>query len=749
MAKIKLSLGSAVDAHTFDSAFAIFAARKRSDNSPWWRPGALLVADSSGGIHGATVDGDEDDIIDLEHGLRLANNVPIKWTTTGGSRRPMLKLNASDHFVIGSADADSNDQIDMNISGEADVFNIKADGIYADRAAGDTYLRLGSAAATRRAFAIRTAGVARWIFGADNAAESGANAGSDWMLEAYTDAGALIDTPLRIARAAGGFITVNRNILGQATQLLFNTVTTSLSIGGAAAFSLGGAGDHSLGASAGGNTTVSLRGASGSTRVWRISTGNTRRWAWGANATAESGSNVGSDYFLTAYDDAGSIIDSPISVARVAAGELLFVRPIRVNSTNTTADFLSTRATLNFFTAAVTTATMLQAMTSGSIGAITGSTTFRHDVTVGDGAGTNVLNINGGTSSGNESDLIFQAGTASKWYNYLIGASPNTLRWFFAGMTNDSMSLLTDATYAADFRLGYNAAKEVTLRCARSAGSPVTTRMYTGAFSSLRWLEYWCDGTAESGSNAGSNRVLYRYMDDGSTNYHLLTQRRSDGYWFTGTLQKWIVDTQGRLHQPSLDFDTYCYDFDDFLGYNNLATDYLVTVGGLGDAVTRISDSCGSIYLRAANIKIWVDRIAAAAGAGDFKTANYPIIFEARAKAPTTSDLVRFGLVDLVTGFTFTFVKPSAASTTWYATSRQLDADQTNTAITTSSWHRFRIEVTATNVAKYYVDDVLVATLSPTVGTTVLMNPTFRAEKVSAAGGDLYVDYWRCSQVRA
>lgn len=43
----------------------------------------------------------------------------------------------------------------------------------------------------------------RWAEGVDNAAEAGANAGSNWLLKAYSDAGALLSTPISVARATG------------------------------------------------------------------------------------------------------------------------------------------------------------------------------------------------------------------------------------------------------------------------------------------------------------------------------------------------------------------------------------------------------------------------------------------------------------------------------------------------------------------------------------------------------------------
>jgi hypothetical protein len=43
----------------------------------------------------------------------------------------------------------------------------------------------------------------RWAHGANNASESGSNAGSAWELYAYSDASAYLSTPISVARATG------------------------------------------------------------------------------------------------------------------------------------------------------------------------------------------------------------------------------------------------------------------------------------------------------------------------------------------------------------------------------------------------------------------------------------------------------------------------------------------------------------------------------------------------------------------
>ena len=87
-------------------------------------------------------------------------------------------------------------------------------------------ISIRSAAGNERGLYWQTGFLARWAFVANTAAESGSNAGSDFAIGAYTDAGAAIDAPLTITRAAGGAITITRPIVSSSSIL-----STSASLG--------------------------------------------------------------------------------------------------------------------------------------------------------------------------------------------------------------------------------------------------------------------------------------------------------------------------------------------------------------------------------------------------------------------------------------------------------------------------------------------------------------------------------------
>ncbi|GBQ53595.1 hypothetical protein ACM0P6_04970 [Komagataeibacter sucrofermentans] len=57
-------------------------------------------------------------------------------------------------------------------------------------------------------------------------------------------------------------------------------------------------------------------GDAGTNRQIFLDTAGKARWAFGADAANESGDNVGSDFFLSRFDDAGDFIDTPVTAER-------------------------------------------------------------------------------------------------------------------------------------------------------------------------------------------------------------------------------------------------------------------------------------------------------------------------------------------------------------------------------------------------------------------------------------------------
>jgi hypothetical protein len=138
----------------------------------------------------------------------------------------------------------------------------------------------------------QTAGSLRWLINVgDSSAESGANAGSNFSLQSFTDAGAALGTPLSINRATG--------------KVAFN-----------------------LQAGAGNPNFPHIDGPAGISRQIAGSTSGGDRWGIAlGNSVPESGGNAGSDLAIARFDDAGAYIDDPLYISR-ATGVPTFSQPI-------------------------------------------------------------------------------------------------------------------------------------------------------------------------------------------------------------------------------------------------------------------------------------------------------------------------------------------------------------------------------------------------------------------------------------
>lgn len=212
-----------------------------------------------------------------------------------------------------------------------------ADVIVGAAAATSSSFIIRGAAATQRNFFLYTGTTARWNGRANITAETGSDAGSNYDFIAYNDAGSQIDIVYRITRAANGSIAFasNRPITGGTYN--GQTISSAASFTGTlvVASDFDAQGQSDFGTAAGSSSErVRILGAAGSNRDIGWYTGATRRWLARAQSTAESGSNAGTPFVLMAFDDAGSTIDSPLTITRAAGGTIAFSsgRPVTMGS---------------------------------------------------------------------------------------------------------------------------------------------------------------------------------------------------------------------------------------------------------------------------------------------------------------------------------------------------------------------------------------------------------------------------------
>lgn len=152
---------------------------------------------------------------------------------------------------------------------------------------------------------------------------------------------------LRIAKKAGGyaFIECAKGGTGTVRALALQPTTGNVIIAGTTdnGFKLevnGTArvtGVFSLGTDSSAAGGFIFNAAAGNTRDIAFRSAGVNRWWFRVDGTAESGSDAGSDFQLTARTDAGGAIDSPISIVRAAGGTMTLSRPVSVsNSTAST-----------------------------------------------------------------------------------------------------------------------------------------------------------------------------------------------------------------------------------------------------------------------------------------------------------------------------------------------------------------------------------------------------------------------------
>lgn len=249
-------------------------------------------------------------------------------------------------------------------------------------------LYLNGAAGNARIAIAQTNGTIRWEWGANGTTESGSNAGSAWVLGAYSDAGSLIDYPITVTRASGGTMTLARPVSMSSTL----GVTGNVTVG-----------------SGSGAPQITVNGAAGNTRGLELRTGGSIRWYLYAGSTAESGSDAGSSFRVSAYTDAGAYIDDPISITRVAGGGMTLSRPTTftaapVFNSVTASQFLLVDGSKALTSVAGTGSGSVVRATSPTISGLTLSGTTATGLTasrtlITDGSGNMAVNTETGTGS--------------------------------------------------------------------------------------------------------------------------------------------------------------------------------------------------------------------------------------------------------------------------------------------------------------------------------------------------------------
>ena len=303
------------------------------------------------------------------------------------------------------------------------VFNVSPAGAIYSKGS----LVLDGAAGTYRSIEGRTTST-RWLLALGNtAAESGANAGSDFSLLRYDDAGSYLGTAVQITRSNGA-VAVNSTGTTVTNQA---AATKALIVKGAASqtanlieaqdstgTTLGYIGAGGAARFAG---SVQVSDAAGTNRQVQLLTAGLLRWSLYALNNAESGSNAGSDLVIGRYDDAGSYLGTAVQITRsngavavnstgatitnqAAATVALVVK----GATSQSADLLRLQDS--------TPTTKLAVDSTGSLYLADGTSATITLGPTGGGAGSNNVNLRGGSGG-------------IQWFTPSTAGVPNTGEW--------------------------------------------------------------------------------------------------------------------------------------------------------------------------------------------------------------------------------------------------------------------------------------------------------------------------------
>ena len=147
-------------------------------------------------------------------------------------------------------------------------------------------LDLNGSAGMGRMLRYRTAGVTRWEVGASNSAESGSDAGSNYDINRYSDAGTFLNTPIRIRRTDGAVVLP---FIDPSSKFGSDTIA---------------------------NSFVVVNAVSGGQKMFNLQTAGLNRWLVGTSNAAETGSNAGANFDIYRYSDAGAFISTPFTINR-------------------------------------------------------------------------------------------------------------------------------------------------------------------------------------------------------------------------------------------------------------------------------------------------------------------------------------------------------------------------------------------------------------------------------------------------
>ncbi len=164
----------------------------------------------------------------IKFGDNAALSASLKALSDGAGNDTMLSISTTALQVGGATGLnwdDTNKRLGIGTTTPLGILHLKV-------AAGTTRMLLDGDAGQSKIITYRTAGLQRWGLYSNNVAESGSNAGSNFVLRRYNDAGTLLSTPLEVNRATGvtkigDGLNLNGSVLN---NFIPNTASTSVNL---------------------------------------------------------------------------------------------------------------------------------------------------------------------------------------------------------------------------------------------------------------------------------------------------------------------------------------------------------------------------------------------------------------------------------------------------------------------------------------------------------------------------------------
>jgi hypothetical protein len=349
-------------------------------------------------------------------------------------------------------------------------------------------IALNTATGQTRTIQWLTANVLRWQMFPANA-EGGSNAGADFTLNRYNDAGSGLGSALTITRSTGAM-----------------TVGGGLTIQGALVAAATGAANTfiTFGNNLSTLTSFVLNGAVGTNRqiVWQ--TAGVARWNMLAGSGPESGGNIGSAFALVRYDDAGSNLGNVFTVAR-DTGLFTLSGPLTVSGalTQAGAATFSSLITANL------------GLTFGSVIGASSSDLTKHIALYGGNVGFSV-------SSGARFNIVIPSGFSG----FFVANGADVAQFNGGGLTVFGNFTVGVAGGSPGLNVGNNTGLVANIYLNAVQGSNSRNIFFqTGGVS--RWVTRAVN--AEAGSNSGSNFDIARFDDSGTNLGSAMTILRSNG----------------------------------------------------------------------------------------------------------------------------------------------------------------------------------------------------------------------------